>query len=118
MPAGSNAAAKVSSSSSSASEPYCATAPPRYEPKGSAPAVHTRGRMRGVFDDMDRAVDAAHHAFRAIESNTLEVRAKVIEAMRECGRRETRAISEMAVAETKLGRVDHKLKKNSLVIEK
>jgi acyl-CoA reductase-like NAD-dependent aldehyde dehydrogenase len=101
-----------------ASEPYCAPAPPRYEPKSPAPAVHTRARGRGVFDDMDRAVDAATHAYRAIESSTLELRGKVIAAMRECGRRETRAISEMAVAETKLGRVDHKLKKNSLVIEK
>lgn len=100
------------------SEPFCAPAPPKYEPKSSAPAVHTRARGRGVFDDMDRAVDAAHHAYRAIEAASLETRAKVIAAMRECGRRETRAISEMAVAETKLGRVDHKLKKNSLVIEK
>lgn len=103
-------------------EPYCAPAPPRYEPsspsRSGAPAVHTRGGRRGVFDEMDRAVEAAHHAFRSIESSPLELRAKVIEAMRECGRRETRAISEMAVAETKLGRVDHKLKKNSLVIEK
>lgn len=97
-------------------EPYCAPAPPRYEPK--APAVHTRGGRRGVFEEMDRAVEAAHHAFRSIEASPLELRAKVIEAMRECGRRETRTISEMAVAETKLGRVDHKLKKNSLVIEK
>ncbi|MCK6549675.1 aldehyde dehydrogenase EutE [Myxococcota bacterium] len=116
------------------SEPFCAPAPPRYEPRssasggsaGSAPwsassgahAVHTRGGRRGVFDDMDRAVEAAFIAHKQLEASSLELRAKIIEAMRECGRRETRTISEMAVAETKLGRVDHKLKKNSLVIEK
>lgn len=98
-------------------EPYCAPAPPRYDP-GSAPAVHTRPAQRGVFAEMDRAVEAAHHAYKKHEAGSLEVRARVIEAIRACGRRETARISEMAVAETKLGRVDHKLKKNSLVIER
>ena len=35
------------------SEPYCAPAPPHYTP--GTPAVHTTGRLPGVFDDMDRA---------------------------------------------------------------
>jgi acyl-CoA reductase-like NAD-dependent aldehyde dehydrogenase len=102
-------------------EPYCAPAPPRYVPGekySSAPQVMSRSNRRGVFDDMDRAIDAAHAAYRKIEASSLDLRAKVIEAMRECGRRETQRISEMAVKETGLGRVDHKLKKNSLVIEK
>jgi propionaldehyde dehydrogenase len=102
-------------------EPYCAPAPPRHEPRAPStvpPSVHTRGPLKGVFDDMDRAVDAALIAHRTSEAGTLELRAKIIEAMRECGRRETKTISEMAVSETGLGRVDHKLKKNSLVIEK
>lgn len=99
-------------------EPYCAPAPPRYTPKGEAPAVHARGRQPGVFDDMDRAIDAAHLAFRSYEQSTLDLRYKVVEAMRACGRRELENLSRMAVEETGLGRVDHKLKKNSLVIEK
>lgn len=99
------------------SDPICGVPPPIYTP-GSAPAVHTRGRQMGVFDDMDRAVDAAHVAFAQYTGGTLELRNRVIEAIRSCGRRETETISRMAVEETGLGRYDHKLKKNSLVIEK
>jgi acyl-CoA reductase-like NAD-dependent aldehyde dehydrogenase len=101
-----------------AKEPYCAPAPPVYVPKGSAPAIRSTGLPMGVFDDMDRAIDAAHVAFAQHERASLETRARVIEAMRACGRRENEYLSRAAVEETGLGRVDHKLKKNSLVIEK
>ncbi len=103
---------------SPAKEPWCAPAPPVYTPKGGAPAIRTTGLPPGVFDDMDRAVDAAHIAFAQIEKASLETRARVIEAMRACGRRELETISRMAVEETGLGRYDHKIKKNRLVIEK
>lgn len=96
-------------------EPYCAPAPPRYSP---GPAVHTRSRAPGVFDDMDAAVAAAHAAFEQYEASSLDLRYKVVEAIRACGRREVEKISHDAVVETGLGRVDHKVKKNALVIEK
>lgn len=119
---GTSPASNPSARTRAREEPFCAPAPPRYTPGGSSttPSIQIRSRdnRRGVFSDMDRAVEAAHVAFRASEQGSLELRAKVIEAMRECGRRELQRISEMAVAETGLGRVDHKLKKNSLVIEK
>jgi acyl-CoA reductase-like NAD-dependent aldehyde dehydrogenase len=99
-------------------EPYCAPAPPVYTPRGSAPAIRSGGLPPGVFDDMDRAIDAAHVAFAQHEKGSLETRARVIEAMRACGRRENDYLSRAAVEETGLGRHDHKLKKNSLVIEK
>lgn len=95
-------------------EPYCAPAPPRYTP---GPAIHVGGRV-GVFDDMDRAVDAAHVAFAAYEAMSLETRFRIVAAMRACGHAEVERISHDAVAETGLGRVDHKLKKNRLVIDK
>jgi aldehyde dehydrogenase len=137
------------------SEPYCAPAPPKWEPpalksdgaakgdkpwlknrpwenpetaepqvrgrpheSGGGPTIHTPTQMRGVFDDMDRAIEAAHRAWRQIEAAPLELREKVIEAMRVCARQETPRVSEMAVKETKLGRVDDKLKKNLLVANK
>jgi acyl-CoA reductase-like NAD-dependent aldehyde dehydrogenase len=99
-------------------EPFCAPAPPRYVPKGEAPAVATSRLGPGVFDDMDRAVDAAHVAFAQYEKAPLEVRHRVVEAIRAVGRRELETIARMAVDETGLGRVDHKLKKNRLVVEK
>jgi acyl-CoA reductase-like NAD-dependent aldehyde dehydrogenase len=97
------------------SEPYCAPAPPRYDP---GPAVHTGPRLRGVFGDMDQAVAAAHRAHQVIESSSLELREKIIEVIRQVSRAETPRISEMAVSETGLGRVDDKLKKNLLVANK
>lgn len=98
-------------------EPWCAPAPPKYEPSVS-PAIRTGARGRGVFDDMDRAVEAAYHAHKKLESASLELRAKVIAAMRVAAEAETPRISEMAVQETGLGRVDDKLKKNALVTHK
>ena len=98
-----------------AKEPYCAPAPPRYEP---GPALHTRAKGAGVFDDLDAAVDAAHHAFAALESASLGVRYKIVEAMRTIGRAEVHNIAQMAVDETGLGRVDDKIKKNLLVLNK
>jgi acyl-CoA reductase-like NAD-dependent aldehyde dehydrogenase len=112
-----------------AKEPFCAPAPPRYEPRaeaptgsggaarGGAPAVHTSKRA-GVFDDLDRAVDAATRAFRTLEASPLELRARVLDAVREAARAEIPRISEMAVDETGLGRVEDKLKKNALVANK
>lgn len=108
-----------------AAGPYCAPPPPRHAPGGRAalpsppgPAVHAGPRLRGVFDDLDRAVDAAHVAHAALEGGTLELRGRIIAAMRAAGRAELETISRMAVEETGLGRVEDKRKKNALVIEK
>lgn len=106
-----------SSSSAPTREPFCAPAPPRYEPRGGGRLSGSPGRL-GVFEDMDRAVDAAHVAQRQLMSGTLELRDKIVEAMREVSRRETPRLAEMAVSETGLGRVDDKQKKNLLVANK
>lgn len=108
-------------------EPYCAPAPPRYEPPSESkgrpsghggPTIYSRVTRRGVFEDMDRAIEAAHRAYKQIEALPLDTRAKIIEAMRECARRETQTLAEMAVKETTLGRVDDKIKKNLLCANK
>ncbi len=111
---GSTGSGSAGSGSAKKPEPYCAPAPPQYQPRGR-PA---HSGQAGVFDELDRAVDAAHIAYAQLEGGSLEMRTRIIEAIRACGRRELQTISNMAVEETGLGRVDHKLKKNSLVIEK
>ncbi|CAN0549204.1 unnamed protein product, partial [Laminaria digitata] len=68
--------------------------------------------------DTDAAVAAAHYAFEQYEAASLEVRYAVVAAMRACGHRELEKISHDAVEETGLGRYDHKLNKNRLVIDK
>ncbi|MBN1207984.1 MAG: aldehyde dehydrogenase EutE [Myxococcaceae bacterium] len=81
-----------------------------------APALH-RGR-KGIFDDLDAATEAARAAFEVWSETSLEVRDRVIEAMREATRRAARELSEMAVQETGLGRVEDKIKKNLLCANK
>lgn len=81
-----------------------------------APAFH-KGRM-GIFDDLDSATTAARGAFEAFGEQPLEVRERVIAAMRETTRRAARELSEMAVKETGLGRVEDKIKKNLLCANK
>ena len=111
-----------SAPAASAREPYCAPAPPRYDPgpprHETGPQIRIPGTRRGVFDDMDKAVEAAHHAHRALEAGSLDLRAKIVQAMRDAARNEIQRISEMALQETGLGRLDDKLKKNALVVEK
>jgi len=77
-----------------------------------------RGR-KGVFEDIDSAVAAARSAYETLHWNTsLEVRDRIIAAMRETTRRHIPELSRRAVDETGLGRYEDKLKKNTLVVEK
>ncbi len=73
---------------------------------------------RGVFSDIDLAVDASKKAYPAWVSLRLEHRKKIIEKLREKLRASLQWMSEEAVNETGLGRIDDKIKKNLLVIDK
>jgi acyl-CoA reductase-like NAD-dependent aldehyde dehydrogenase len=73
-----------------------------------------RGR-RGVFDDLDAAVEAASAAHEQMLELGLEARAKVIQAMREMTARHVQELSREAVEETGLGNAEDKVKKNLLV---
>ncbi|MFL5346390.1 MAG: aldehyde dehydrogenase family protein [Hyalangium sp.] len=85
-------------------------------PTGRAAAFH-RGR-KGIFDDLDAATEAARAAFEIWSEAPLELRGRVVEAMRETTRRAAHELSEMAVKETGLGRVEDKIKKNLLCANK
>ncbi len=91
-----------------------------------APAVLRHGRGSGdvttsglgVYPTVDAAAEAAKRAFHELHECSLADRARFIKALRECTRAELQNIARMAVEETKLGRVDDKLAKNTLVLEK
>jgi acyl-CoA reductase-like NAD-dependent aldehyde dehydrogenase len=66
----------------------------------------------GLFETVDAAVEAAQHALREFRDCGLETRFKMIEAMRQVTLEHNDSLSRMTVAETGLGRVEDKLKKN------
>jgi len=90
-------------------------APPA--PDVRAPAF-VRGGAPGVHDDLDQAVAAANRAFEIWHEVDLETRGKCIAAIRKVCLERVDEIAQMAVSETGLGRVDHKVIKNRNAISK
>ena len=88
-----------------------------------APAVvaestrHDTGRL-GIFADVDTAIERAWEAHERLVALPLETRAKAIEAMRRVTLDHREELSRMAVEETGLGRVEDKIKKNTLAATK
>lgn len=72
----------------------------------------------GVFPDVDSAVAAAKDAFERLNQLPLELRDKIINAMREVTRRNVTELSQRTVEETGLGRIEDKIKKNLLAANK
>ncbi len=95
-------------------------APARPVAAAPVPARNVRipPAKNGVYDSIDAAVDAARRGFVDNEKAPLELRRKMIAAMREATRRHVRELSQYAVEETTFGRVEDKVGKNLLVVEK
>lgn len=72
----------------------------------------------GVFATVPRAVQAAGRAFEAFRAAGLEVRKRIIAAVRESMLEHAQELAEMAHVETGLGRADDKVDKNRLVTTK
>jgi acyl-CoA reductase-like NAD-dependent aldehyde dehydrogenase len=72
----------------------------------------------GVFETIDDAVAAATVAFNLLDKLPLQKRGELIEAMRKRAMEYAVESAEMAVKETGLGRIDHKIIKNRLAIQK
>ncbi|MCX6028163.1 MAG: aldehyde dehydrogenase EutE [Chloroflexi bacterium] len=72
----------------------------------------------GIYPDLDSAVAAARRAYRALDGMTLEKRTELVAAIRSVMRANAELLAAMAHEETGLGRVEDKIKKNLLVIEK
>ena len=71
----------------------------------------------GVYADMNDAIDAANQGYKAIRAMSLEEREKVIAVIRDLCRKEAPIMAEIGVAETKMGRVAHKIAKHNLVAD-
>ncbi len=72
----------------------------------------------GVFEDMNDAIDAATQGYKAIRAMSLDEREKIISVIRDLTRKEAPIMAEIGVAETKMGRVAHKIAKHTLVADK
>ena len=85
---------------------------------GRNPDIRVPKSHHGLFPDVDTAVAAAHKAFDQYQAVPLATREKIIAAMRKVTLDNLRPLSEYAVEETGLGRVEDKLKKNELCANK
>lgn len=75
-------------------------------------------KLIGIYADMNDAIDAATAGYKAVRAMSLEEREKVISAIRDLCRKEAPIMAKLGVAETKMGRVDHKTAKHILVADK
>ena len=75
-------------------------------------------RLIGISADMNEAIDAAERGYRAVRSMTVEQREKIITEIRRLTIAEAPIMAEMGVAETGMGKVEHKRLKHILVAEK
>lgn len=73
---------------------------------------------RGIFENMDEAIERATEAQKKLVKLSLVERKKIIESMRRKAMDNVKALSELAVAETGMGRVEDKIAKHRLTIEK
>lgn len=81
---------------------------------GRNPDVRVPKAHHGLFADVDSAVAAAAKAYEQYQNTPLSAREKIVAAMRKATLDNLRPMSEYAVEETGLGRVEDKLKKNEL----
>lgn len=72
----------------------------------------------GCFEDMDDAICAAKAAQKKLAGLSLEHRAKIIKAMRKAAMENARNLAVLAHEETGFGRIEDKVLKNMLAIEK
>jgi acyl-CoA reductase-like NAD-dependent aldehyde dehydrogenase len=92
-------------------------------PSGSVPLATAgpaplRGGRLGQHPDVDSAVAAAQQSFTVYHSLSLQQREEIIANIRRRLLEKVADLARQAVAETGLGRVDHKIAKNRLVITK
>lgn len=86
--------------------------------KDQGEIIIDHGRGDGVFEDIDSAITAAKNAQPALMELTLEKRIEIIESMRRFCRTQAPRFAAMGVEETGMGRVDDKIGKNMLAINK
>lgn len=74
--------------------------------------------QKGIFDDMDECIERAAEAQKMLVKLTLVDRRRMIQGIRDKIRKNVRLLSELAVAETGMGRVEDKIAKHILTVDK
>lgn len=88
-------------------------------PKASWTSTEYNGRkLIGIYADMNEAIEAADKGYRAVRAMTVEQREKIITEIRRLTLAEAPIMAEIGVAETGMGKVEHKRLKHILVAEK
>lgn len=85
---------------------------------GSTPAPETREGQEGCFADVESAILAAEAAFQAFRAIGLEKRVEIIRRLRDGLRGHAETLARLAIEETGMGRLEDKIKKNLLAIDK
>ena len=75
-------------------------------------------KLIGIYSDMNDAIAAASEGYKAVRAMSVEKREQIITVIRDLTRKEAPIMAEMGVAETGMGRVDHKKAKHMLVADK
>ena len=75
-------------------------------------------KLIGIYSDMNEAIDAAERGYMAVRAMTVEQREKIITEIRRLTVAEAPVMAEIGVAETGMGKVEHKRLKHLLVAEK
>ena len=72
----------------------------------------------GIFKDMNEAIEAAKKAQKVVRNMSLDQREKIISVIRRKTRENAELLARLAVDETGMGNVGHKILKNHLVADK
>ncbi len=88
------------------------------QPSNATAASQVPRGTLGIYPDANSAAEAARRGFEANERTGRDLRASMVQAMRDVARRNIQELCEHAVAETGLGRVLDKVAKLDLVIRK
>ncbi len=89
------------------------------EPAAAYSSTAYNGRpFIGIYSDMNEAIENANNGYKAVRAMSVEQREKIITAIRELTRAEAGILAEMGVAETGMGKVEHKRLKHLLVANK
>src|SRR5688572_19698279 len=79
--------------------------------RASAPPRSARAGALGIFASVDDAVSAATDAQQQLERLSLDDRDSIVKLIKQLAKQNARAWGEMEFAETRIGRLDHKIEK-------
>ncbi len=75
-------------------------------------------KQLGVFDTMEEAIDACNKAYTVFRNYNKEQRENIIKEIRKLTHEEAETMAKLAVEDTKMGNVYHKILKHHLVADK